>query len=434
MALWLKHTAQLALCVLLTFAPSDALLAQTGKIVSITFQGSKRFSEAELTAVSGLHPGDSVGREEIQAAADRLAKLGLFTDVRFRFGSKGENVTVEFQLQDAPTVPVSFDNFPWFTDAELTRELREAAGLFDGTAPEQGAILDAMTQALENLLHSRGVNASVERTLLARLDADGMMQQFRVVGASLKVGTVEFQDALANEDKRVRERLSDLIGKPYSRYAIEVFDAEQVRPVYLERGYLRVRFGTPHARFSGDPSRPLPDNVLVNVPVEPGPAYQWAGAKWSANTLLTSEALDGFLGLKAGEPANGLKIATGWERVRSEYGRLGYLDAKVVAVPVFHDAAGAVASVSYQVSVTEGLRYRMGEMVITGLSLEAERRLRDAWHLLPGQIFNRVYFEEFLETGVKQAFGDLPVHYNEIGRWLRTHPEAKTVDVLLDFH
>ncbi|HEX2711579.1 MAG TPA: POTRA domain-containing protein, partial [Candidatus Acidoferrales bacterium] len=135
-----------ALTALLTataFA-AQAVAPQEGKITAIKVNGSQRYTEAQIAAASGLHAGDTASREKIQAAADRLAQLGPFSDVQYRFASSKEDVTVTFQVRDAPATPVSFDNFPWFTDAELADALRQAVGLFDGTAPEQGGILDAM--------------------------------------------------------------------------------------------------------------------------------------------------------------------------------------------------------------------------------------------------------------------------------------------------
>src|SRR5207302_11307654 len=59
-----------------------------------------------------------------------------------------------------------------------------------------------------------------------------------------------------------------------------------------------------------------------------------------------------------------------------------YLDAKVSPAPQFNEANSTVA---YNVKITEGAQYRMGELVITGLSVDAERRLRNAWRLAPGR-------------------------------------------------
>lgn len=416
--------------VLSAHAQAQAKQEGTGTLASIDVTGSKRFSPEQVAEASGLRIGEAVRREDFQAAADRLSALGPFASVRYRFSSQGDRVKLEFQLQDAEAVPVSFDNFPWFTDEELTQALKNSVPLFEGTAPTQGAILDAITQALTRLLETRGVHAAVEHDLIRHPDSDTSVQRFSVIGSSLKVSEIEFSDALAKNDRRVQDRLSDVIGKPFSRYAIELFNLEQVRPVYLERAHLRVRFGPAQARFSGDPNGPRPATVVVIDPIEPGPAYTWNGVTWSGNAALSVDDLNQLAGLHAGEPADGMKIQAAWDRVLAAYGKRGYLDAKVEPAESLNQASSRAA---YHVSLTEGPQYRMGDLVLTGLSLEGERRVRAGWKIARGQAFDRSYFEEFLDKGVREALGDLPAHYDKIGHLLQTKPESATVDVLLDF-
>ena len=75
-------------------------------------------------------------------------------------------------------------------------------------------------------------------------------------------------------------------------------------------------------------------------------------------------------------------------------------------------------------------------MVVTGLSLDAEKQLRHAWQLAPGQIFDNGYFEKLLKVLAKprpEIFGEMPIHYTQCGHWLRPDTDRHTVDVLLDF-
>ncbi len=404
--------------------------AQSGTLSSLKATGSKQYDEARIVSASGLRPGAEVNREKLQAAADHLSQLGPFRNVRYKFSSLADRVSVTFELEDTPAVPVAFDNFPWFTDEEIVAALRAAVPLFDGTAPEQGTMLSQMDAALEALLATRSVKGRVEHTLMAPAGAEGMMQQFRVTGPTLKVGAVRFEHPLAAQDKRIQAMLSEIVGKPYSRFVAELFAFEQVRPVYLENGCLRARFLPPQVRFTGDPRQPLADHVLLIFPIEPGAAYRWAGATWSGNSVHHAAALDAWLGFAAGETANGQKLTGGWERIRSEYGRLGYLEATLEPVPEFDDAA---ARVSFQVRITEGVQYLMGGLTITGLSVNAERTLRAAWRIPAGEVFDRVWFDEFHATGINKLFADTPVHFTKVGHWLQTDPATRTVTVLLDF-
>jgi outer membrane protein assembly factor BamA len=403
----------------------------SGKLVEIHASGSKQFTPEQVAAASGLRLGEMVHREDLQAAADRLSMLGYFSSVRYRFGSKGEDVTIELQLEDAPLAPASFDNFPWFSDEELAQSLRDAGFLFNGSVPEQGSVPDAMAQTLQKLLETRRVHGVVEHILLGRPDSDEKIQQFRVEGPALNVGSLEFSDSLASQDPHIQDRLSDVVGKPYSRYAIELFAYEQVRPIYLQHSFLRVQFGKPGVRFAGDPTKLLPDTVQVVLPVERGPAYRLGKISWTGNRILAGADLDKIVELHAGDPADGMKLLAAWDRVRASYAQHGFLDVQVAPQASFDDKA---ATVSYSVALAEGAQYHMGDLILTGLSLEGERRIRAAWPLAKGAVFDKESYDEFVDKGAKLAFGDLPFHYEEIGRFLRADPRTATVDVLLDFH
>jgi outer membrane protein assembly factor BamA len=143
--------------------------------------------------------------------------------------------------------------------------------------------------------------------------------------------------------------------------------------------------------------------------------------------------LNGLLGLKAGDVADGMKIEASWDRVREEFGHHGYLDAKVEPAPSFDESAHTV---SYNVTVHEGPQYHFGKMVLTGLSPAAERKLHGAWPIAQGDIFDKTKYEEILtklQGHEEQIFGELPLHYESVGHWLQTDANSGTVDVLLDF-
>ena len=128
-----------------------------------------------------------------------------------------------------------------------------------------------------------------------------------------------------------------------------------------------------------------------------------------------------------------MKIESEWQRIESEYTRHGYLDVQINKQPQFDEAA---RQVSYNVEIAEGPQYRMGEMIVTGLSIDAEKRLRRTWQMAPGQIFDNGYYETITKELVKPTpavFGEMPVHYFEFGHFLRPDPDRHTVDVLLDF-
>jgi len=415
-------------------AQAPAQVTARGKIAEINVSGSQKYAREQIAEASGLKIGDMAGREEIQAAADRLAQLGVFSNVRYRFSSKGQDLEIEFQLEDAHTYPLYFDNFPWFSDKEITEAIKKDVPFFDGTAPEQGTVADDILRAMAALLKANDIHGEVEASLMVEPGTDVMVQYYHWNGPTLKTGTIEFTGPgteFIKQDPGVTQLLRDLIGKPYSRFGVAIFAFEKVRPLFVNRGELRVKIEKPVARFVGDPGKPLPDNVRVTVAVEPGPVYHWGGVTWVGNGAFAAAELDRHLGLTEGMVAAGDRTQEAWENVRAEYLRRGYVDIKLSAEPVFDDAAERV---SYRVTVAEGPVYRMGELVLTGLSLTAERRLIEAWKIPKGEIFDGLYFQNFLaDARSKKIFGEMVVTYNEVGHWLRTNAEHRVVDVLLDF-
>ncbi len=403
----------------------------TSKIASVTISGSKRFSEDELARDIGLAPGTVVNRPDIQAAADRLSALGWFSDVQYRFETTAKGVNIQFTVHDAPCHPVWFDNFPWFTDAELAAAIRAAGWPYDGTVPEAGSALDGYREAIARLLKTKKIEGEVEGELVQAPESDSLIERFRVNGGQVWVASLEFSDAVAREDLHLKGVLDTIVGKPYSRYNLALFLIEHVRPAYTSRGYVRSRFGEPVAEFIGDPMKPLSDRIDVRVPIEPGVQYHWGGATWSGEQGIAAATLDGLLGFAAGEPADSLKLQAGWDRIAKEYAKLGYLQAKVDPAAEYNDAEGRI---SYAVHIEEGIQYRMGRLVLTGLSLAAERQLLANWKIARGDVFDDSYFEEFLNGGAKKIFQNTPVRFERIGHLLRPDPKTKTVDVLLDFH
>jgi outer membrane protein assembly factor BamA len=398
-----------------------------GKVESVNVTGSAKYRSDQIAPETGLSVGTTITKFDLQRGADRLAQLGLFASVQYRFATEDTGVRAEYQVTDAPTLPVLFDNFPWFTDDELIAALRKGVPLFDGTAPQRGSILNEMSSTLELLLGTRGVNSTVSIALTTAPTTDAQVMQFHVEHAGMNIASVEFTDPLAQGDRGVQQRLADVVGQQFSRTLVELFEFEQVRPVYLSHAFLRVRFGVPVARITGSGAGA---RVAVSAPVEPGVAFAWNGVVWSGNASIASAILNGIIALKPGDPADGMKLESMWDGVRDEYTRRGYLDVNLVAAPHFDDSAKRV---TYAVSITEGLMYHMGKLVLTGLSIEGERRIRAAWGIAQGAVFNKEIYEQFANTGVKQAFIGLPFHYEKVGRFLQEDPNSGSVDVLLDF-
>ena len=424
----------LTVALLLCVACASSALAQSSALRAVHAEGIKFLSEAQVVALTGLTPGAEVARGDLQNAADILVRSGLFAHVTYNFATRADGVVVTFHLQENPRLAVSYDNFPWYSDAELNEAVRQSLPFFDGTLPEAGAVVDLAANALQSFLDSRGVaGASIEHSVLASPLADASLQQFHLAGLSPKIASMDFGDPSLQSNLTVRQHLPEIIGKPFSRLTIDLFLAEAIQPIYLQSANLRAKIGPAEVRLTGNPNKKLPEDIPVYIPCAPGPLYTWKGVEWNGNKKLSEVTLTRDVGLQPSAPANGMAIQAGWNNVSEDYGHVGYLEAKITPTAHYDDQAHTVA---YQVKIEEGPEYRYNSMTVSGLSVPAERLLRAAFTLQPGEVFDKAWFEQLLvklQTNKAAVFHELPLHYDKIGHFLQTDPDKKTVDVLWDF-
>jgi outer membrane protein insertion porin family len=417
-------------------AQASSLCAQDGATAplrQVRADGEHGLKEEQIVAITGLAPGNPVGKTDLQAAADRLVATGLFAKVDYNFQSKADGVYVTFHVEENAFLPVYFDNVPWFADSELHDAIRKKLSFYSGTLPASGGTVEDAAAAIKDLLAERGMSVEVQHQVYGNPVGEGDVQEFHIEGPELRIAKLEFGDPALMENKAVRVHIGEIQGKSYSRVAIDLFLAEQIRPIYLAQGYLRVKLGPPEVRLTGNPNQKLPEQIPVFVPIDKGQVYRWKGATWSGNSLLSTITLDGLLGLKSGDVADGVKIEGAWDRVREEYGRRGCLDVKVTPTVSYDDPEHTA---SYTVTISEGSEFKLGKIVVTGLSVAAERRLRDNFPIVTGTLFDKTKFEALLlnlESHKDRVFGDIPLHYETVGHWLQPDAANKSVDVLLDF-
>jgi len=408
-------------------APSSATLHE------IHVDGAKKLAEPQIIALTELQLNSPTDRDALQAGADKLIRTGLFAHVKYELHTRGDQVSVTYHVEENSLLPAFFDNIPWFDDSELAAAIRAKDPAYDGTLPESGPLVDAAADAVKSLLASHKLDVTVEHQVMQNPIGDDNVQSFSIEGAALQISSIEFGDPALESDRAVQAHLGELLGKPYSRLAIDIFLTEQVRPGYLKKGFLHVKLGPPQVRLTGAPTEKLPDRIPVYIPVDAGAVYHFSGVQWSGNSILSADDLNNLLAVKPTELADGQKIFAGWDHIEEEYGRRGYLEVKVEPTESFDDATHTV---SYKTRITEGSQFKMASFVLTGLSVAAERKILETFPVQPNQLFDKAKFETYLsrlQNKPAQIFGDLPVHYDNVGHWLRTNPSNNTVDVLLDF-
>lgn len=402
------------------------------RLAKVEFTGLDRVKPAEALAASGLAAGQDVDINAIDAAADRLLQSGLFTKLGYSVKGTSAAAVVVFAVEESKRgVPVVFDNFVWFEEEELREAVRRKVPSFEGTAPAGGTMSDAIKAALQDLLRERKIEGKVEYTLSSDV-AQRMEHLFVVKGAALRVCEVRYPGAGGIPEKELIENSSGIFNNDYSRtFASNYFEAALL-PLYRERGRLRATYRPPQAKVV---QKEDCTGVAVTIPVDEGVIYTFERALWQGNQALTADELNAALGMKTGEIAGSKKLDKGLREVDKLYGRKGHLAARLNPAPDFNDTDRRVA---FRFKVDEGPQYRMGTLTINGLGEAEANNLRGRWRILPRDVYDAGYIEEFVKTPVREFYADMlragqRLPNFKIESRIKPDPDTQTVDVTLTF-
>ena len=422
----------LTIALTLTLASVSVISQQSARLQKVEVTGLKRMTADQVITLSGLQIGQAVDGTVLDAAANKMMQSGLFRRLGYHTRNTKDGAIVTFDIEEsAVSLPVVFENFVWFTDDELLAGIRQDVPFFNGTAPATGDTTDKIAAALQRLLATRHINARVE--YLPYVSQDKQELLFTVRGARIPICSLHFPGASAIPEAQLVNASREILNTEYSKKDIATFAPIKLIPLYRHLGYLRAEFQP--ATVSMENSAACPSGVSVTIPVAEGTVYTWAGSEWNGNEKLTVDDLAGALGMNPGEVADGLKIEKGLKAVRRAYAGRGYLSAQVKESIEFAEGAPRVR---YIFNISEGPRFFMGNLIISGLAPTDAEALKSKWILGSNSVFDETYIDQFRQTALREFMAGLIQRSRGAARThveVQTRPDATklTVDVLINF-
>jgi outer membrane protein assembly factor BamA len=411
-------------------AGTQAMPPAAYKLIAVKMTGSKRFTQEEVAAASGLPVGTVAHEDDFRKAARQLGESGAFSAITFTYSYSAAGTRLEFQVTDADKfVPARFTDFVWFTDEDLLRKLHERIPLFNGELPTSGSLTDEVSDVLQALLVENAIPGHVE--YLRNSGKSGPLESidYNVAGVSIRIRHVEFSGAGTGELPLLQTAAEKLSDREYSRAFMANFIEHTLLPIYHEHGYLKAACSPPQPQvvkptaLESSDNRQPPTFVDVSFPVSPGTEYKLSRWDWSGNKEFPGDTLQPLLHFSAGQPANTVQLEEDLRAVQLLYSSRGYVAATIKAEAEFDDTDGTVA---YHLAATEGAVFHMGELEFRGIDNSLTAKLRAAWKLRPGDVYDATYLKEFLP----QARKLLPANLDwEVSTHVTAIARDKTVDV-----
>ncbi len=391
-------------------------------LAAIDVTGNKVFPTEAIVKASGLKLGDRVRLEDLRRAVDRLTSTGAFETISFRYGPEGEKIAVTFEVQEVIDLyPVAFERLG-IPDAELRKVLAERMLLFGPQVAATGPMVKHIVDAIQAYLAEKGKSVPVAGKLLP--DANGkLVMTFRSAEALPVVTFVRFEKmTVISAEELQRAFYQKALGEPYTEERLlELLDAN-IRPLFEEKGRLRVRFGPLRTEESKQAT-----GVEVIVPVEEGDEFHFGKVQFAGNKLLPERNLARMVKLEEGELANFALVNQGVAEIEGRYHHEGYMQVKVAAERAVDDSK---KTVDILIRIREGGQYMMRTLKIKGLDINAEAAVRQRWAIKRGQPFDGAYPEIFLkrieEEAMFEGLGKTAFH-------VQVDEAAKMVDVELVF-
>ena len=404
------------------------------KLIAVKVTGSKRFTQEDVAAASGLPIGTIAHEEDFKKAARQLGETGAFGDITYTYSYSSAGTRLEFHVTDADKfVPARFADFVWFTDEELLHKLHDRIPLFNGELPANGRLPDQVSDVLQAMLVENAIPGRVEYARTNGKDERLEAIAYNVAGVSIRIRHAEFPGAGPSELPLLQAAAEKMTDREYSRDYMNNFIEHDLLPIYREQGYLRASCASarpkvikPDASDSTDNKQP-PTYVEVTFPVTPGLQYKLTKWDWSDNKEIPSDQLDPLLHAKAGQTANTVQLGSDLRAIQLLYGSHGYILATIKVNAEFDDV---VSGVTYHLVVQEGALYRMGELEFRGLDNNLTAQLRALWKIRPGEVYDATYLKRFLPEARKL----LPPSLDwEVDPHVTAITRDKTVDVDLQY-
>jgi outer membrane protein assembly factor BamA len=400
----------------------------TFKLAELKVVGTDKYTDKQILQACGLKLGQTVNEADFKYAAQVLGDSGFFSDVSysFEYGANGAQLT--FQLKDDADdqfVPATFDNFVWFKDSELFAELQKRHPLFREQLPLKGNFADRVSESLQGILDDTAHPGRVDYLRESAQGSDKLIGfTYRVTAVDFPIQDVEFPGASPDQVEALQAAARRVIGTDYSREGLAKVEELDFLPVYRKRGFLKAKFAPSDAKVISQ----QPNEVQVNAifPVTPGIVYSTADVTWTGNKVIPTDQLAPLIHLAAGQPADTVRLDSDLVEARKLYRVRGYMMARIAPSAQMDDAKGTV---HFDLNVSEGDQFKMGEIDVVGLDSKTKVRLEDAWGLKEGDPYRGDYAKKFLE-GANHLLPDsqMAVDIQEI-----VNERDKTVDVTLRF-
>ncbi|MBC7931644.1 MAG: outer membrane protein assembly factor BamA, partial [Rubrivivax sp.] len=427
-------------------------------VESVEVEGNRRLRDEDVLYHIQTRAGDPYNKEQVQRDLQALLNLPFFdkteTRVATQDGTRGGTIVI-FYVKELPIIrDLTFKGLSSVGEADVLKEFREQrVGVTKETTFDPVKLNNAK-RVLKELLAQRGhPNATIDveseeisQTSVALTFNIDEGDRVRVIEIDFE-GNQHFSDGeLRGAMKLVKEAgiISRFKGQDILHLDKLDYDLNKnVRDYMRSKGYLEARFGETKVeglgpKRTGFPILPLPilsstdEGLRVVVPVIEGKLYRLGEIKIEGNSIYSEELIRQVIGLKAGEIANGQRIAKAlYEDLKKLYGRSGFIQYDPEVTPELkpNPQKPEEGIADFTITINEGRQFTLRRLEFLGNTFTRDNVLRREVAVNEGDIFDQTLWEFSVLKLNQLGFFD-PVDKDNDAEF-RTVEETGEVDINL---
>jgi outer membrane protein insertion porin family len=380
---------------------------------AIRFQGAPQYTQQELLAATGLKPGARLNFREVRAHAKQLNDTGLFEQVKFTSDSK----TLLFTLTPSSQLfTTHLENVPLTPGIELDAKIHERFPLYRGLLPASGSMVEGIRQTFEEMLAARSIKATVKAALTSDMGPQKLtVMNFTVVSPAVHIGRIQFVGISSTMQAKASLLASGQTGNGFDTENTAIGLQHAFEDLYHDQGYAAVQVDVAQV----DPLSVSNQSVDIpyTVTIKEGGIYKLGTIDFPASALVARADVEKILSKYP--TGSGRPLDLFLPAVRDAYHANGYLDCSIVSHPSFNEANHIV---NYSLDIAPGSQYRLASVKFDGAPDAMAAKLKVAWKMAPGDIFDESYLSNFAALAQKK---DKPMT-----KWMQT--VVTTYDVKID--
>jgi outer membrane protein insertion porin family len=277
-------------------------------------------------------------------------------------------------------------------------------------------MLDGICQTLEEMLAAKGIKATVKAALTSDLGPKKITaMNFTEVSPAVHIGRIQLAGISAAMQAKASLLASGQTGNDFDTENTTAGLKRAFEDLYQDQGYAAVQVDVAQV----DP--PIESEQSVDIPytvaIKEGGIYKLGNLDFPTSALVARADVEKILSkypAGSGRPLDLFLLA-----VRDAYHAHGYLDCSVASHPSINEATRIV---NYSLEIAPGSQYRFASVKFDGAPDAMAAKLKLAWKMAPGDVFDESYLSNFAALAQKK---DKPM-----AKWMQT--VVTTYDVKAD--